>query len=384
MKNKNWVFIVGLIVVFGSIILFICLSLSRKSSNFYIGFAQVLGGLLAGSLTVMGVSWTISNQDKARAEDAIFAEEHRKDDIRQAEERQKEQFRIENLPVFEYRTDQKPINPLHTDSGFFTYVDCPYSLKTDESINSHLNLYLTNIGFSAAHIRSVHLIVKHDEDGEKTIKVGNEDIFVSRGNTFSVQVLFYLSKKQEYRASLKVVVFYSDLIGNQYMQEYDGNISSYNTNNNITADASISNQSDYMILSDQFEYSIPQETANLHEKRNSAIKFYANREKLNNLLNNYLKAKKGESNMEQKMIAANKKFIAGDGYYSSYKEIEKNRIYEVSTEIYRRTRDMKYIKLCKVFRVNIVDETVEEVDKYIIESTIEISNFDQFIDKYGL
>lgn len=219
------------------------------SDNYYVAISQVLGGLLGGIFTLIGVWWTLIIQSKERKEDLI-----------QAEERQKEQNRLQNLPVFQYKID----NENKSKSGTVYMFNCS---KDDEAVCIPLNICIKNIGLGAAQHIYYQLYIDNKHQGTKQ---GLVNSLIQINDTIEDTYYIYV-RKEETSLIAKLIVYYDDLIGNHYVQELDGALTKFystDTNTNIAEinfNMNFPTIKDYLIVDNDYNYEIPKETIDMYE-----------------------------------------------------------------------------------------------------------------------
>lgn len=269
LKNSSLIKFLGTLIIIGGIF---CLTLSctkayfsgvfENSDNYFVAISQVLGGLLGGIFTLLGVWWTLIIQKKDREEDLI-----------QSERRQLEQNRLQNLPVFQYETDNKS----KSVSGIVYMVNCN---NTDEAVCIPLNIYVKNIGLGAAQHIYYQLFIDNKSQG---FKQGNGNSLIQVNETIEYNYYVYV-RNQEESLSAKLVVYYDDLIGNHYIQELEGSLTKsctiYSDTDKEEENFGLSffNVKDYLVVDSNYTYEIPKETIDIYEtnkKYNENIKRYS-------------------------------------------------------------------------------------------------------------
>ena len=238
----------------------------ENSDNYFVAISQVLGGVLGGIFTLLGVWWTLIIQKKDREEDLI-----------QSERRQLEQNRLQNLPVFQYETDNKN----KSISGIVCMVNCN---NIAEAVCVPLNIYVKNIGLGTAQHIYYQLIIDNKYQG---FKQGNGNSLIKVNETIECNYYVYV-RNQEESLSAKLVVYYDDLIGNHYIQELEGSLTKSCTIYSDTGkeeekfELFFPNVKDYYIVENDYTYEIPQEVIDIHENNK---KYYENIKRYSNLKN---------------------------------------------------------------------------------------------------
>lgn len=269
----------------------------EDNDNYYLAMSQVLGGLLGGTFTLLGVWWTLIIQKKERKEDLI-----------QSEKRQLEQNRLQNIPVFQYNTD----NEYKSVSGSVYRINCT---SEDEVIEIPLNIYVKNIGLGAAQHVYYQLFIDNKSQG---FKQGKENSLVQVNET--TEYTYYIDVGKEVESlSAKLIVYYDDLIGNHYVQELIGSLTKsytiYSDTDEKEENFSLSflNPKDYLVVDRDYAYEIPSETIDIYEankKRQERMEKYTK-------LENYSEI----TSLVQKFVMDNQKNIF-DYLPECYKKIK--------------------------------------------------------------
>lgn len=271
--------------------------------NYYVAISQVLGGLLGGIFTLIGVCWTLIIQSKERKEDLI-----------QAEERQKEQNRLQNLPVFQYKVD----NENKSKSGTVYMFNCS---KDDETVCIPLNICIKNIGLGAAQHIYYQLYIDNKHQGTKQ---GLVNSLIQINDTIEDTYYIYV-RKEEMSLIAKLIVYYDDLIGNHYVQELDGVLTkSYSTDTNtniaeINFNITFPTIKDYLVVDNDYNYEIPKETIDMHEMNKVYSKRIEEYTKLDgykdieNLVNKFVKDNENDIFDYLPNCYKNIKFMGGGG-----------------------------------------------------------------------
>ena len=273
LKNSSLIKFLGTLIIIGGIF-WLTLSCTEayfsgvfeNSDNYFVAISQVLGGLLGGIFTLLGVWWTLIIQKKDREEDVI-----------QSERRQLEQNRLQNLPVFQYETDNKN----KSISGIVCMVNCN---NIAEAVCVPLNIYVKNIGLGTAQHIYYQLIIDNKYQG---FKQGNGNSLIKVNETIECNYYVYV-RNQEESLSAKLVVYYDDLIGNHYIQELEGSLTKSCTIYSDTGKEEenfglfFPNVKDYYIVGNDYTYEIPQEVIDIHENNK---KYYENIKRYSKLKN---------------------------------------------------------------------------------------------------
>jgi len=363
---------------------------NKTTENFYLGISQILAGIISGALTLLGVNFTISNQEKSRIEDS-----------KQIEKRQKDQIRLENLPVFQYI-----FNPENkSKDGSITYIDC--DTNETKTTDWKLNISLRNIGLRAAQHIWFQLIIDGKSDNGRQ---GMKDSLI-KPDEFSETTFYfktkYIEKKEitkEYfnnpqfmsdpelnvYHSLKIIVYYDDLIGNHYMQELDGALSIGFSSSDDSDVVHVSNsigiraEENYKIIEDNYVYIVPKETIDFAEKRKreqvdivkfSKIEFKV---EIDKLVEEFLS--KNKIYKYNPWIYRNIEFKFGGGSgCTDYEEIEKNKIYCVTIEMNKSVDGTHGIALNYLLTVDLSKNIVTKIYVKVIKNNLQVNTLKRII-----
>ena len=199
--NKILIFLVVLTITGAVTFLFCFPSEKWNSEEYFQGIAQMVGGLF----TVIGVYFTIKEEEKNRKVDAI-----------NAESKMKEQLRLENQPVLKFSSNNSELS----SNGVAYRINC-----VDESENYRvpLNIEIKNIGLGSAQNIQFQTIV---EIGSVNSKSDINNLIIEPKETINYTLYFEFPKNdQEFHELLTILVFYDDLLENKYMQKLDGSLS---------------------------------------------------------------------------------------------------------------------------------------------------------------
>lgn len=245
-----------------------------KDNGFYASLSQIISGIIGGLLTLLGVIMTIKYEESKRKEDNI-----------EAEKRQKEQFRLDNLPVFNYNFSDDKISE---DGVVFELGDDDKNEFSQDIINWQLNINIKNIGLRSAKNIAFQVITDENEN-----KVGKAESFLKVDDDY--KITFYFQEKVTKRKkeesitnilhSLLILVYYDDLIGNHYIQELKGTIGSCTQKNNDKDEQTnffvlMQPPEEYRLIENNYIYRIPNETIKLKNKREVIKKTQLKIEKL--------------------------------------------------------------------------------------------------------
>ena len=209
---KHLFIIVILLVVVISVIFIPIILLKNKALTQEIStLLEYYGALIGGTITFLGVCITIRHQNKENQKNIIAAEE-----------RMRNQLRIENIPVFKYICAM-----VDSHSGTTEFIECS---EQDEKVeNLCVAIKIKNIGIKPAKNVCVRTICNNKiSDGYGEI----ESSFIEQGDevemffNFRVPELNSISEQQkdEFSHHIVFVICYYDLIGNKYSQEIDSDL----------------------------------------------------------------------------------------------------------------------------------------------------------------
>ena len=237
--NKILIFLVGLTII-GAVMFLVCFPRKKwNDEDYFMGIAQMVGGLF----TVIGVYFTIKEEEKMR-----------KIDDKNADNKIKEQLRLENLPVLKFSCD----NEEKSCDGVVYHVDCETS---DDNYKVQLNIKIKNVGLGSAQNIWFQKIIGIENDDSKS---GIENQIIEPKETINYTMYFEFPKNDtEFYKRLTILVFYDDLLENKYMQKLDGSLSisccesdgicQYNPNAFVLVNEK------YVKIGTDFKYEIPQE-----------------------------------------------------------------------------------------------------------------------------
>ena len=326
------------------------------NENYFLGIAQMTGGLF----TVIGVYMTIKEEEKIRNSD----EENFDNKI-------KEQLRLENLPVLKFscNNDEKSV------SGIVEYVDCT---SEEETTEIQLNIDIKNVGLGSAQKIWFQSIIGIKNDDSIS---GRENQIIEPKETITNTMYFHIPKnKTEFNKRLTILVFYSDLLDNKYMQKLDGNISISECENDgeITyyPHIHVSADKDYEKIGEHYKYEIPQEIIEEEldrikeeEKNKDILKSIPDKSKIDELINEYLRDKNSFCEIIKETLNS-PNYEGGDGI-TDYRRVKGN-IYEVTITGSMGISRREYVKCEWLIRVNVKTEVVKTIDKKITKSTLKI------------
>ena len=333
--------------------------------NYYVAISQVLGGLLGGIFTLIGVCWTLIIQSKERKEDLI-----------QAEERQKEQNRLQNLPVFQYKVD----NENKSKSGTVYMFNCS---KDDETVCIPLNICIKNIGLGAAQHIYYQLYIDNKHQGAKQ---GLVNSLIQVNDTIEDTYYIYV-RKEEMSLIAKLIVYYDDLIGNHYVQVLDGALTkSYSTDTNpniaeINFNINFPNIKDYLVVDNGYNYEIPKETIDMYEMNKVYSKMEEDYKKLDgykdveNLVVKFIKEHEKDLFNYLPECYKNIKFLgSGGGITNIIKEKDKKE-YLVTLSANTSQSFNAELDYIVVLKVNLITNKILINDIKIVKHTIKSNWF---------
>lgn len=356
--NKILIFLVVLTITGAVTFLFCFPSEKWNSEEYFQGIAQMVGGLF----TVIGVYFTIKEEEKNRKVDAI-----------NAESKMKEQLRLENQPVLKFSSNNSELS----SNGVAYRINC-----VDESENYRvpLNIEIKNIGLGSAQNIQFQTIV---EIGSVNSKSDINNLIIEPKETINYTLYFEFPKNdQEFHELLTILVFYDDLLENKYMQKLDGSLSiSYYESNGVgyfNPSAIVNANEKCVKIGTDFEYEIPKEIIEDEisriehkEKQKRIIEIIPEKKIVDKIVEEYLENQ--EDFLETCSIFF--KTINFQGSISeidNYEWIRKN-IYNVTIIDKVGISRNEYIKCKTILRVNIKTEEIRYIDKKNVISTLNIT-----------
>lgn len=356
--NKILIFLVVLTITGAVTFLFCFPSEKWNSEEYFQGIAQMVGGLF----TVIGVYFTIKEEEKNRKVDAI-----------NAESKMKEQLRLENQPVLKFSSNNSELS----SNGVAYRINC-----VDESENYRvpLNIEIKNIGLGSAQNIQFQTIVGI---GSVNSKSDINNLIIEPKETINYTLYFEFPKNdQEFHELLTILVFYDDLLENKYMQKLDGSLSiSYYESNGVgyfNPSAIVNANEKCVKIGTDFEYEIPKEIIEDEisriehkEKQKRIIEIIPEKKIVDKIVEEYLENQ--EDFLETCSIFF--KTINFQGSISeidNYEWIRKN-IYNVTIIDKVGISRNEYIKCKTILRVNIKTEEIRYIDKKIVISTLNIT-----------
>lgn len=357
--NKVLFFLVQLTII--GTLLFLIFFPGKKwnNENYFMGIAQMVGGLF----TVIGVYFTIKEEEKMRKIDEM-----------NAENKIKEQLRLANLPVLKFESD----NEKESNSGSVYFVECE---SNGDNLKIQLNIKIKNVGLGSAQNIFFQEIIGIKNDGSTN---GITNQILEPKEVISHTIYFELPKIESHLYKrLTILMFYEDLLGNKYMQKLDGYITCQkgekDSNYEYSASASVSSDDNYIRIGQDYKYEIPQEVIdeeidriNYEEKEKRFIKEFPEKKQIDKLADDYLNTQKSFYDICNDFFNRHN-FQTGWGDYEDYKLLGKN-IYMVKIAEQIETGGKEYIKCVTTLRVNIKTEEVRSLNKEIVESNLKVSH----------
>jgi hypothetical protein len=318
--------------------------------------------MVGGLFTVIGVYFTIKEEEKNRKVDAI-----------NTESKMKEQLRLENQPVLKFSSNNSELS----SNGVAYRINC-----VDESENYRvpLNIEIKNIGLESAQNIQFQTIVGI---GSVNSKSDINNLIIEPKETINYTLYFEFPKNdQEFHELLTILVFYDDLLENKYMQKLDGSLSiSYYESNGVgyfNPSAIVNANEKCVKIGTDFEYEIPKEIIEDEisriehkEKQKRIIEIIPEKKIVDKIVEEYLENQ--EDFLETCSIFF--KTINFQGSISeidNYEWIRKN-IYNVTIIDKVGISRNEYIKCKTILRVNIKTEEIRYIDKKIVISTLNIT-----------
>ena len=355
--NKILIFLVALTII-GAVMFLVCFPSEKwNDEDYFMGIAQMVGGLF----TVIGVYFTIKEEEKMR-----------KIDDKNADNKIKEQLRLENLPVLKFSCD----NEEKSCDGVVYHVDCEAS---DDHYKVQLNIEIKNVGLGSAQNIWFQKIIGIENDDSKS---GIENQIIEPKETINYTMYFEFPKNDtEFYKRLTILVFYDDLLENKYMQKLDGSLSisccesdgirQYNPN------AFVSVNEKYVKIGTDFKYEIPQEIIEdeisrieYEEKQKKIIETIPEKSNIDEIVGEYLKNQENFFDVCSNFFKSID-FQGGSGGIDNYKLIRKN-VYDVTIVDEICVSRKEYIKCETILRVNIKTEEIRYIDKRVVKSTLNI------------
>ena len=369
--NKILIFLVALTVI-GAVMFLVCFPSEKwNDEDYFMGIAQMVGGLF----TVIGVYFTIKEEEKMREIDE-----------KNADNKIKEQLRLENLPVLKFRCD----NEKKSCDGVVYHVDCESS---DDNYKVQLNIEIKNVGLGSAQNIWFQKIIGIENDDSKS---GIENQIIEPKETINYTMYFEFPKNDtEFYKRLTILVFYDDLLENKYMQKLDGSLSiswcesdgrcEYHPN------AFLSVNEKYVKIGTDFKYEIPQEIIEdeisrikYEEKQKKIIETIPEKSKIDEIVGEYFKDRNNFFDIVRKFFKT-VDFQIGSVRIDDYKLVKKN-IYDVTIVDEIGVSRKEHIKCETILRVNIKTEEIRCIDKRVVKSTLnikkrELNRFKKYLNK---
>lgn len=355
--NKILIFLVALTII-GAVMFLVCFPSEKwNDEDYFMGIAQMLGGLF----TVIGVYFTIKEEEKMR-----------KIDDKNADNKIKEQLRLENLPVLKFSCD----NEEKSCDGVVYHVDCETS---NDNYKVQLNIEIKNVGLGSAQNIWFQKIIGIENDDSRS---GIENQIIEPKETINYTMYFEFPKNDtEFYKRLTILVFYDDLLENKYMQKLEGSLSisccesegicQYNPN------AFVSVNEKYVKIGTDFKYEIPQEIIEdeisrieYEEKQKKIIETIPEKSNIDEIVGEYLKNQENFFDVCSNFFKSID-FQGGSGGIDNYKLIRKN-VYDVTIVDEMGVSRKEYIKCETILRVNIKTEEIRYIDKKVVKSTLNI------------
>lgn len=370
--NKILIFLVVLTIIGAVMFLVWFPSEKWNDENYFLGIAQMVGGLF----TVIGVYFTIKEEEKMR-----------KIDNKNADNKIKEQLRLENLPVLKFRCDNEEKS---CGGGVVYYVDCE---ANDDNYKVQLNIEIKNVGLGSAQNIWFQKIIGIENDGSKS---GIKNQIIEPKETINYTMYFEFPKKDtEFYKRLTILVFYDDLLENKYMQKLDGSLSiswcESDGRREYHPNAFVSVNEKYVKIGTDFKYEIPQEIIEeeisrieYEEKQKKIIETIPEKSKIDEIVGEYFKDRNNFFDIVRKFFKT-VDLQGGSGGIDDYKLVRKN-IYDVTIVDEMGVSRKEQIKCETILRVNIKTEEIRCIDKRVVKSTLnikkrELNRFKKYLNK---
>lgn len=334
--------ILAALAIFGAVFFLVTFPSDINKQNYYIGIAQ----LVAGLFTVVGVYFTIQEEEKIRKTDDL-----------KFESRVNEQMRLANLPVLKFEC----MDSADKIDRYGQYVDC----EEDDEISGKtcticLNLKIQNVGLGSAQNIYFQKIIGKDNDDSR---FGNDNQIIEPKNE-GIYGIDFIIPKSNYNKTLIFLVFYEDLLGNKYVQKLSGNISCESERVYVYIDEK------YKRIADNYKYEIPQDiiedekTKILEEEYNKKIKSeIPDKDKIDELVIEFFKGKKHFHDFVNENVKSVQ--FNGLGTTNKYKKLKRN-IYEVTLIEKVGVTRTKCIKCETNLIINVKTEEVKCISKIVI------------------
>lgn len=351
--NKILILLV-VVAIIGTIIFLVFFPKDKwESENYFMGIAQLTGGLF----TVIGVYFTIKEEEK-----------NQKNAEKNANEKIREQLRLENMPVlkFESNNDKKDCG------GSIYYIDCD---DKTENLKIQLNLEIKNVGLGSAQNIYYQLIIGIENDGSMS---GIENQIIEPKEVISHTIYFELPKKEEYYKNIIILVFYDDLLENKYMQKLDGCLSvSMNESEYVPGTFVCANEK-YEKLGVDFKYELPQEIIDdelkrieYEEKQKKIIQEIPEKKEIDKMVDKYLEEHKLFFDIILEYFKGLDFKFGSGGEIEDYKLLRKN-LYNIIINSIDGVNKKEYIQCKIILRVNIKTKEIRCIDWYVKKSTLNI------------
>lgn len=342
-----------------------------NDKDYFLGIAQMVGGLF----TVIGVYFTIKEEEKMR-----------RIDNKNADNKIKEQLRLENLPVLKFKCDiQKK-----SCGEAVNYIDCE---ARDDNYKVQLNIEIKNVGLGSAQNICFQKIIGIENDGSKS---SIENQIIEPKETINYTMCFEFPKNdKEFYKRLTILVFYDDLLENKYMQKLDGVLSisccESDGRREYHPNAFVSVNEKYVKIGTDFKYEIPQEIIEdeirrieYEEKQKKIIETIPQKSKIDEIVRESFKDRNSFFNIVREFFQT-VNFQCGSGVIDDCKLVRKN-IYDVTIIEETGVNRKEYIRCETILRVNIKTEEIRYINQKVVKSTLnvkkrELNRFKKHLNK---
>lgn len=351
--NKILVLLV-VVAIIGTIIFLVFFPKDKwESENYFLGIAQLTGGLF----TVIGVYFTIKEEEK-----------NQKNAEKNANEKIREQLRLENIPVLKFKSN----NDKRNSGGSIYYIDCD---DETENLKIQLNLEIKNVELGSAQNIYYQLIIGIENDGSRS---GIENQIIEPKEVISHTIYFELPKREDYYKNIIILVFYDDLLENKYMQKLDGCLSVSMNENEYVPGAFVCSNEKYEKLGVDFKYELPQEIIDdelkrieYEEKQKKIIQEIPEKKEIDKMVDEYLEGHKLFFDIILEYFKGLDFKFGSGGEIEDYKLLRKN-LYNIIINSIDGVNKKEYIQCKIILRVNIKTEEIRCIDWYVKESTLNI------------
>lgn len=355
-----------------------------QDNNFYMGLSQIIGGTIGGVATLIGVIFTLDYERKERKKDNY-----------EADKRQNEQLRLQNLPVLQYE-----INTEKTDNSGIV-IDL--NENEENTITLPLNILIKNIGLNVANNILFQILIDNEDMYGKTGEVNallfpkgerEETIYFNIEDKYANMKLteedMYKDRIDDTHL-LKVVIYYEDLIGNHYAQILEGQISSNFCQSedriHVNYNVYINDIREAKIVNNEYIYEVAPDEQQEYELRKQSkidmIEYQDNKYKpqIDDLVQKYIELNRKKNLRFIPKVYKKLDFRMGGGGMTKCIELKAGEIYKVTLSRGSSTDHTHHLNIEYQLEVNIKEKEVKLVKAEIVEDTLKVSKLHKFIAK---